>query len=186
MLRLFLKFYWKISGWKIKGSFPYHLKKMVLAVGPHTHWTDVMVGFAARNELNINHARFLGKKELFVGPLGWILRKMGGTPVDRFSKQGVVEQAAALFAANENFILGLAPEGTRKRVDTLRSGFYHIAQKANVPIVPIGLDYEHKQLLIGESFFAGEDQDADLNKLTGFYSGIKGKVPAFDMRHLKE
>ncbi len=185
MLRLFLKLYWKLSGWKISGNFPYQYKKMVLAVGPHTHWIDVMIGFAARNELNITHAKFLGKKELFVWPLGWILRKMGGTPVDRFSKQGVVEQAVALFAANENFMLGLAPEGTRKRVDNFRTGFYHIAKKAGVPIVPIGLDYENKKLVIGEPFFTTDDETADLKKIISFYTGIKGKKPEFDLRHLK-
>ncbi|MGB5006831.1 MAG: hypothetical protein WBO39_07805, partial [Ferruginibacter sp.] len=74
MLRLFLNWYWKFYGWKLSGSFPYRYKKMVLAVAPHTHWVDVMVGFAARNAMKIPHAKFLGKKELFVGPLGWLLR----------------------------------------------------------------------------------------------------------------
>ena len=185
MLRFFLKLYWKISGWKISGNFPYQYKKMVLAVGPHTHWIDVMVGFAARNALNINHAKFLGKKELFVWPLGWVLRKMGGTPVDRFSKHGMVDQAVALFNTNDNFILGLAPEGTRKRVDSFRTGFYHIAKKAGVPIVPIGLDYENKKLVIGEPFFTGDDETADLKKIISFYAVLKGKRPEFDLRHLQ-
>ena len=186
MLRFFLKLYWKISGWKISGNFPYQYKKMVLAVGPHTHWIDVMVGFAARNALNINHAKFLGKKELFVWPLGWILRKMGGTPVDRFSKHGMVGQAVELFNSNDVFILGLAPEGTRKRVDSFRTGFYHIAKKAGVPIIPIGLDYENKKLVIGEPFFTGDDEADDLNKIIAFYADMKGKRPEFDLRHLKE
>lgn len=186
MLHLFLNLYWKIFGWKISGDFPYHYKKMVLAVAPHTHWVDVMVGFAARNAMNINHAKFLGKKELFVGPLGWVLRKMGGTPVDRFSKHGMVEQVAAIFAANENFILGLSPEGTRKRVDKLRTGFYHIAKKAGVPIVPIGFDYENKKVVIGEAFFPGDDETADLKKIIAFYATIKGKRPELDLRHLKD
>lgn len=185
MLRLFLNLYWKFFGWKISGSFPYQYKKMVLAVGPHTHWVDVMTGFAARQQLHIEQAKFLGKKELFVWPLGWILRKMGGTPVDRFAKSGMVEQVAALFDANDNFMLGLSPEGTRKRVNKLRTGFYHIAKKAGVPIVPIGLDYKNKLLVIGEAFFPGSDEEADINKIIGFYAGITGKVPAFDMRHLK-
>lgn len=185
MLRLFLNLYWKIFGWKLSGNFPYHYKKMVLAVAPHTHWVDVMVGFAARNAMNINHAKFLGKKELFVGPLGWILRKMGGTPVDRFSKHGMVEQVAEIFAANDNFILGLSPEGTRKRVDKLRTGFYHIAKKAGVPIVPIGFDYENKRVVIGEAFFPGDDEAADLKKIISFYANIKGRNPELDLRHLK-
>jgi 1-acyl-sn-glycerol-3-phosphate acyltransferase len=185
MLRLFLKFYWKLIGWKIAGSFPYQYKKMVLAVAPHTSWIDVMVGFAARNELKITHARFLGKKELFVGPLGWILRKLGGTAVDRHSKQGMVDQAVALFNANEKFLLGLAPEGTRKRVDKLRSGFYHIAKKARVPIIPIGLDFKNKQLVVGEAFFTTDDEAGDLKKIIAFFSTIEGKYPKYDLQHLK-
>lgn len=185
MICLFLKYYWKFYGWQLSGNFPYQHKKMVLAVAPHTHWKDVMVGFAARHALKIDHAKFLGKKELFVGPLGWLLKSLGGTPVDRFSKQGMVDQVAALFAVNENFILGLAPEGTRKKVNTLRSGFYHIAKKAGVPIVPIGLDYENKLLVVGNYFYPGEDEVADFKKLITFYAEIKGKIPAYDLRHLK-
>ena len=186
MLRLFLNFYWKIFGWKISGDFPYQYQQMVLAVAPHTHWVDVMVGFAARNALNIHHAKFLGKKELFVGPLGWMLRKMGGTPVDRHGKHGLVEQVVALFNANPNFMLGVAPEGTRKRVDSLRTGFYHIAKKAGVPIVPIGLDYKNKLLVIGGPFFAGDNEAEDIKRIIVFFAGMTGKIPKNDLRHLKE
>lgn len=184
MLRLFLKLYWKLFGWKISGSLPPGQKKMVLAVAPHTSWVDILVGFAARQALQIDHAKFLGKIELFKGPLGWLLTKMGGTPVDRSSQLGMVGQAAALFDNNENFILGLSPEGTRKRVDKLKSGFYHIAKKAAVPIVPIGLDYENKRLVVGDSFFA-TDEAEDMKKIIAFYAEIKGKVPGKDLRHLK-
>ena len=185
MLRLFLKLYWKIFGWNISGTFPYQYKKMVLAVAPHTHWVDVMVGFAARQALHIEHAKFLGKKELFVGPLGWVLRKMGGTPVDRFAKAGMVDQVVELFNSHETFMLGLSPEGTRKRVDKLRTGFYHIAKKAEVPIVPIGFDYANKLVVIGEAFFPGDDEKADLKKIIAFYATIKGRRPELDLRHLK-
>jgi 1-acyl-sn-glycerol-3-phosphate acyltransferase len=186
MLRLFFKFYWKIFGWKLSGSFPHQYKKVVLAVAPHTHWFDVMVGFAARNAMGIHHAKFLGKKELFVWPLGWILRKMGGTPVDRSGKLGMVEQAVALFNADDHFMLGLSPEGTRKRVDTLRTGFYHIAKKAGVPIVPIGFDYANRLVIIGDAFFAGDDEVADMKKMIAFYAQITGKNPQLDLRHLKQ
>ena len=185
MLRLFLKLYWKLFGWKLFGNFPHQFKKLVLAVAPHTHWVDVMVGFAARQAMGIQDAKFLGKKELFVWPLGWVLRKMGGTPVDRFSKHGMVDQVVALFNANENFMLGLAPEGTRKKVDTLRTGFYHIAKKAGVPIVPIGFDYADKRVVIGEAFFPGDDEEGDMKKIIAFYAEIKGKNPQLDLRHLK-
>lgn len=184
MLRLFLKLYWKFFGWKIAGNFPYQYKKVVLAVAPHTHWVDVLLGLAARQALRIEHARFLAKKELYVWPLGWVLRKLGGTPVDRFSKQGLVDQVVALFNVNDNFMLGLSPEGTRKRVDGLRTGFYFIAKKAGVPIVPIGFDYARRLVVVGEAFFA-ENETADLKKIMTFYASIQGKKPELDLRHLK-
>ena len=159
---------------------------MVIIVAPHTSWKDIMVGFAARNELKIRYAKFLGKKELFDGPFGWLFRWLGGTPVDRFSKHGVVDQAADLFNKNENFILAIAPEGTRKRVDKLRSGFYYIAKKAQVPVLPIGMDFGKKQLLIGEPLFTSDNEAADFKKIITFFAAIRGKKPAFDLRHLKD
>ncbi len=186
MLRLFLKLYWKIFGWKLSKEFPRQYKSVVLAVAPHTHWFDVMVGFAARNAMQIHHAKFLAKKELFVWPLGWILKRMGGTPVDRSAKLGMVDQAVALFKADENFMLGLSPEGTRKRVDTLKTGFYHIAKKAGVPIIPVGFDYRNKVVIIGDAFFCSDDENADIKKLILFYAGITGKNPGLDLRHLSK
>ncbi len=185
MLSLIWKLYWKLSGWKVVGLFPYHYKKMVMIVAPHTSWKDILVGFAGRNELKINHANFLGKKELFDGPFGWLFRWLGGRPVDRFNKNGLVDQVAELFAGNEVLIIAMAPEGTRKRVDKLRSGFYHIAKKAQVPILPVGLDFENKQLVLGEPFFTSNDEEADFKKIITFFSKIKGKNPDYDLRHLK-
>ena len=80
----------------------------------------------------------------------------------------------------------MAPEGTRKRVDKLRSGFYHIAKKAGVPILPVGLDFEHNQLILGEPILTSENEEADFQKIISFFAEIKGKKPAFDLRHLKE
>lgn len=185
MLRLFWKLYWKITGWKIVGQFPYHLKKMVIIVAPHTSWTDILVAFAVRNELKIYDAKFLGKKELFIGPLGWLLSSLGGTPVDRTVKHGMVNQVARLFASHESFLLAMAPEGTRKKVDKLRSGFYHIAKTADVPLLPIGLDFKNKQLVIGEAFYASNDETDDLKKIIAFFSSFTGKNPAGDLRHFE-
>ena len=159
---------------------------MVIIVAPHTSWKDILIGFAARNKLKIDHTKFLGKKELFDGPFGWLFRWLGGIPVDRFSKHGMVEQVADLFATNEIFILAIAPEGTRKRVDKLRSGFYHIAKKAQVPIVPLGLDFENKQVVLGEPLFTSDNEAADFKKIIAFFAAIKGGKPTFDLRHLKD
>ena len=186
MLRLIWKLYWKFSGWKVIGRFPYQYKKMVLIVAPHTSWKDILVGFAARSELKIGYAKFLGKKELFDGPFGWLFRWLGGTPVDRFSKKGVVEQVAERFAGTDTFLLAVAPEGTRKRVDKLRSGFYHIAKKAQVPILPIGMDFGNKQLVLGTPLFISNNEVADFKKIISFFANIKGRKPEYDLHHLKE
>jgi 1-acyl-sn-glycerol-3-phosphate acyltransferase len=175
---------WKLSGWKIAGQFPRQHKKMVIIVAPHTSWKDIFVGFAARNELKIYNAKFLGKKELFDGPFGWLFKWLGGTPVDRSSKHGMVDQVADLFNNKESFILGLSPEGTRRRVDRLRSGFYHIAKKAVVPILPVGFDFENKKLIIGDLLMPGNDETADMKKLINFFATIKGANPDNDLRHL--
>ena len=132
--KLFWKLYWKLSGWKVNGRWPPDVRKAVIIVGPHTSSWDVVTGMAARSVIPIPHAHYLGKKELFKGPFGWFFRATGGVPVDRDSKNRLVDQVVEEFNIRENFILALSPEGTRKRVDRLKTGFWHIAKQANVPV----------------------------------------------------
>ena len=186
MLRLILRLWWKLSGWKIRGDFPYQVNKFVIAVGPHTSGWDVVVGMAAREEIPIRNAYFLGKKELFDGPFGWFFRMMGGTPVDRFSNQGMVEQAAAKFGEKEVFRLALSPEGTRKKVEKLRTGFYHIAKTAGVPILLAGLDFKSKEVVFGGLITPGDDEAADFKKIAAFFAPIEGKIPEFGLGHMTE
>lgn len=189
MLRLLLKLYWKLSGWKISGSLPKEIKKVILVVAPHTSWKDIFVGFAVRNELKINHAKFLGKKELFDGPFGWFFRNLGGIPVDRFGKQdgkqSVVDQAVRLFNENDNFMLGISPEGTRKRVEKLKTGFYQIAKNAQIPMVLVGFDFKNKQVVLGEPIYVSDDQEADFKKIIAFFSTIEGANPELGLGHLQ-
>ncbi|MEO6683167.1 MAG: 1-acyl-sn-glycerol-3-phosphate acyltransferase [Ginsengibacter sp.] len=189
MLRFLVRTYWKLSGWKISGTFPYDLPKMVLIVAPHTSWKDILVGLAVRDKLKINHAKFLGKKELFEGPFGKLFRKLGGIPVDRTGqvsgKEGIVNQAVQLFNENETFLLALAPEGTRKKVKKLRTGFYHIAKNAGVPIVPVGFDFENKQVIFGKPLYPGQSEEEDFKKIASFYYTIKGANPNLGMDHFK-
>ena len=188
MMRLLLKMYWKLSGWKINGTLPLEIKKMILVVAPHTSWKDILVGFAARQELKIDHAKFLGKKELFEGFLGGLFRNLGGIPVDRYNKdsgkESVVDQAVKLFNENENFILGISPEGTRKRVEKLKTGFYQIAKNAHIPIVLVGFDFKNKEVVLKEPFFVSENQEADFKKFIDFFSTIEGANPELGLKHL--
>ena len=186
MITLLSKFYWKLFGWKIIGTLPADLKKMILVIAPHTSWVDILIGFASRAKLNIKHAKFLAKKELFEGPFGKLLYKLGGVSVDRSGKLGLVEQVVKLYDEHEEFIVGVSPEGTRKRVDKLKSGFYHIAKSANIPIVLVGFDYKKRQVILREPIFAGENEEADFEKIIEFFSTVHGKNADKDLTHLKD
>ena len=175
MTKFFWRIWFKLTGWKINGSFPLEIKKMILLVAPHTSWKDILVGLATRSRLKIYKAKFLGKKELFDGPFGWYFRWLGGVPVDRHSKHGMVEQVVEMYNNNEEFIIALSPEGTRKKVDKLRTGFYHIAVGAGVPILPIAMDYKTKQIRFMPLFYPTGDYDADLPKILENYRGVLGK-----------
>ncbi|NJN42131.1 MAG: acyltransferase [Flammeovirgaceae bacterium] len=167
----------KIMGWKIIGQFPPELKKYVVAVAPHTSNWDFPVGVMARSVLRMQKAKFLGKSQLFKPPFGWIFRALGGYPVDRSKSQDIVSQVVEYFNNNDRFILAVAPEGTRKKVNALKTGFYYIAKGAGVPIIPTGFDFEKKEIKIGQPFYPTENIDHDLEVLLAFYRKIKGKNP---------
>jgi len=185
MLKFFWKIWFKVTGWKIVGEFPSDIKKMVLLVAPHTSWKDIFIGLATRSKLKIYDAKFLGKKELFDGPFGWFFKWLGGIPVDRFSKQGMVDQVVDMFNKNEEFKIGMSPEGTRKKVDKLRTGFYHIAKQASVPIQMVGFDFSKKEILLGKAFYTSDDEEADLKNIIDFFAPIKGVNPENGLAHLK-
>lgn len=168
----------KLCGWKVEGSFPADIKKFVIAIAPHTSNWDFTVGLSARSILRLQNARFIGKSQLFNWPYGWFFRWLGGIPVDRSRSHNLVQQAAQYFHQNAAFVLALAPEGTRKKVHTLKTGFYYIAKTAGVPIFPVGFDFARKTVVVGEPLFPGPDTEADLQRLMAFYRGITGKNPA--------
>jgi 1-acyl-sn-glycerol-3-phosphate acyltransferase len=172
--RLFV-FWFKVSGWKIVGQFPFDIPKMVIAVGPHTSAWDFVVGVAARKLIPVENAHFLGKKELFDGPFGWFFRTMGGIPVDRSSAKGLVQQVVEKIQKTDRFRLGMSPEGTRKKVDKLKTGFYHIALEAGIPILLIGLDFSEKKVVIGPLLHPSENKEDDFRKIHAFFKNIRGK-----------
>lgn len=185
MIGWLLSLWFRWTGWKITGRFPYEVRKMVIAVGPHTSAWDVVVGLAARRLIPIRYGYFLGKKELFDGPFGWFFRALGGTPVDRFSSTGMVQQVAQKFRQHEYFRLAMSPEGTRKRVEKLRTGFYYIAKEAGVPILLAGLDFAKKEVVLGPLLYTTQDEAADFATILQFFAPITGKVPAYGLAHLQ-
>lgn len=177
MMRPIYILIFKLMGWKVTGAFPNNLKKYNIAVAPHTSNWDFPVGVMARSILGLQRARFLGKHSLFKPPFGWFFRWLGGYPVDRSNKHDMVQQVVDIFNSHEEFILALAPEGTRKKVDKLRTGFYYIALGAKVPIIPCGFDFAIKRIVIGDALMPSGEIDKDIHQLIGFYSKIKGKNP---------
>jgi 1-acyl-sn-glycerol-3-phosphate acyltransferase len=164
-------------GWETRIVFPYdHLKKYVLIVAPHTSNWDFFIGLAYRSLLNLEHVNFLGKQELFNNPFGFVFRNLGGIPVDRKTSHHLVDDVAKMFEDKENFCIALSPEGTRKKVAKLRTGFYFIAAKAKVPMVMVAFDYGHKTVRFATPLIPS-DQRIDFETILKFYKPIAGKNP---------
>lgn len=179
MQQLLVWWFFTIKKWKVKGRFPFELKKAIYIVAPHTHNIDFFLGLAVRKKLHFEFIRFLGKKELFVPPFGWILKYLGCYPVDRSKNNNFVDQVVKMFKEKPIFHLALSPEGTRKKVYKLRSGFYHIAKKANIPVVMVGFDYGTKIIEFTEPFYLTDDEAVDKRKIIQFFKGFTGYVPEF-------
>lgn len=120
---------------------------------------------------------FIGKHTIFFGPAGWLLRKLGGIPVKRSSSNDVVNTIVEEFSKRDSMIFALSPEGTRSYLDHWKSGFYHIAKKANVPVVTAFLDTKTKTIGWGPSFIMTENKHKDLEDIGCFFSDKKGFKP---------
>lgn len=181
-MRWLAKFiYFKILGWKIVGNTNFSkdtVKKAVIIAVPHTSWHDFYIGLLLRKILGVK-TNFIGKAELFKWPFGYYFRAIGGVPVNRKERQDLVSSIVDIFNEREEFRLTLAPEGTRKKVEKWRTGFYHIAKQANVPIIMFTLDFENKQNKISEPFYTTDNQEADFKFIHDFYKGVKGKIPEY-------
>jgi 1-acyl-sn-glycerol-3-phosphate acyltransferase len=173
--------YFKLLGWKIVGNTNFSkdtVKKTVIIAVPHTSWHDFYIGLLLRKIVNIK-TNFIGKKELFKWPLNYYFKAIGGRPIDRTSGQNKVEAIAKLFENESEFRLTLAPEGTRKKVDQWRTGFYYIAKAANVPIIMFTLDFKNKQNKVSEPFYPTDNIEADFEYMKSFFKGVEGKLKAY-------
>jgi 1-acyl-sn-glycerol-3-phosphate acyltransferase len=157
----------RVSGWSFRGDVP-NVAKAVIIVAPHTSNWDFPIGAAAMLATDLE-LRFLGKHTLFSGPLGWLMRTLGGIPVDRSRGAGVVDDMAELFANSDQLLLALSPEGTRSEVQRWKSGFHRIARAAEVPIVAVALDYGPRQIHFGPVLVAGDDLEADIAVFRDFF-----------------
>jgi 1-acyl-sn-glycerol-3-phosphate acyltransferase len=164
-----------LTGWRFEGVVP-DVAKMVLIVAPHTSNWDFLVGLQAKLALRIGCA-FVAKHTLFRWPLGVFMRWLGGVPVNRAAASGFVEEVVRRLRAAERMTVVIAPEGTRRRVDSWKSGFYRIAVEAGVPILPVAFDYPRRAIVFAPLFHPTGDYDKDLPALRAVYRPELGLKP---------
>ncbi len=170
--------FFRLMGWKIEGTIDKEIKKCILMVVPHTSWHDFYLGIFTRGIIGLK-MNFIGKKELFRFPLGSYFRWMGGEPIDRSGNQNKVEAIAKIFEKKNEFRLAIAPEGTRKKVEKLKSGFYYIALQAGIPIIPVAFNFGEKSVQIGLPNYLTGEYENDLALLVRHFDGVVGKIPKY-------
>jgi 1-acyl-sn-glycerol-3-phosphate acyltransferase len=163
----------RLGGWRMEGQWPDE-RKLVVIVAPHSSGWDGVWGLAAKVAMGLGIA-FMGKQELFSGPLGWLLRKLGGFPVDRRSPGGIVDQVTQQIHDADQMWLVLAPEGTRKPVERWKSGFWKIAKKAQVPVFCAWFHYPDKVIGLGPSVQLSDDMETDLVRIRALFKDHVGK-----------
>jgi len=164
-----------LFGWKVVGERPKY-KKFVFIAAPHTSNWDFPIGRLSNSVMGIE-LKVLMKKSWFFFPVGYVLKWLGAMPIDRSKSGTVIDHIVGLFKEKEEFVFAITPEGTRSYVKYWKTGFYTIAQKANVPIVLGYLDFGKKETGIGPVIFPSGDRDADFKKIVEYYRHVKARHP---------
>lgn len=164
-----------LTGWRAIGK-PIQDQRFVLIGAPHTSNWDfpLMLMVVLKLELKLH---WMGKHSLFMFPFGGLMRWLGGIPIDRRSHHGIVDQVTAQYQQNPQLVVLVPPEGTRKKVQDWKTGFYHIANNAGVPILMGYLDVSRKEAGLADFFYPTGDVDADIVKIRAFYATKKGVRP---------
>lgn len=164
----------RLGGWRMAGAFP-DIPKLVLIAAPHSSNWDGIWGFAVKLALGLD-VKVLGKDSLLKVPvLGALLRRLGVIGVNRRAAHGVAGQMAALMRGADRLWLALAPEGTRKPVERWKTGFWKIANAADVPVLPVYFHYPDKVVGVGAPFALSDDMAADLARIRAWYRPWQGK-----------
>lgn len=162
----------RLCGWEIVGTLPAERKYVVIGA-PHTSNWDFAVMLAGTLVLGLK-VSWLGKHTLFRPPFGGLMRALGGVEIDRSAAHNVVEQIARTFRDSDRLVILIAPEGTRKHTDHWKSGFYHIARAAGVPLTLAFIDYTHRRAGLGPTLTLSGDMQADMAEIRAFYDTHAG------------
>lgn len=165
--------YLALAGWKLRGDWP-GVEKAVLVAAPHTSNWDGLNMLAAAGYYRVKLA-WMGKKSLTQGPFGWVLKALGCVPIDRSQSNDVVKQMRDVFAVRERMVLAIPPEGTRSLAREWKSGFYHIAHGAGVPLVISVLDYGTRTVSLAAVVMTSGEYEADVALIRAHYVNAKGK-----------
>ena len=163
------------QGWTVEGTAPTP-RKFVIIAAPHTSNWDFVYFLGAADALNLKLS-FMGKASLFRWPFARMMTDLGGIPVDRTQAKDMVGTMVAEFARRDEFMLTIAPEGTRGKARQWKTGFYHIAMGAGVPMVCGMMDYRRKVVSLGEAILPTGDYEADMVRLKAIYSSCSPKHP---------
>jgi len=162
-------------GWDIEGELP-PCPRFVIIVAPHTSNWDFPICLLAMFAFGLQ-MNWLGKHSIFFFPVAPVLRWLGGEPVDRSAARGTVGAAIERFQTRAQWILGISPEGTRRRTERWKTGFYRIALGAGVPIVPVWIDYPRRRLGLGAPVWPSADEAADMAKLGAVFKREMARYP---------
>lgn len=177
-----------MCGWRTIGEVPAEHRKLLIIEAPHTSNWDYLWGMLAITSIGIK-VNVIIKKEMFFWPLGPLLRKLGGIPLDRSGHLSKVDSLAALFREKDELNMAITPEGTRALSTKWKRGYYYIAGKAGVPILLTAIDYKQKIAIFGPVLHPTGNYDKDLKKIEAFYKGKVAKYPGnfnLSSQYLKE
>ncbi|MCC5939247.1 MAG: 1-acyl-sn-glycerol-3-phosphate acyltransferase [Lunatimonas sp.] len=186
MMKLLARLVFWITGWKVSGGMPPGVRKAVLIAIPHTSNWDLLYARAAFYLMDVP-VRFTIKKEIMVGPLGWLIKSLGGIAIDRKKvsgkrKQTYTEAMVQMLKERDELVVMVTPEGTRSYAPKWKSGFYHVALGAEVPILVGFLDYKTKTAGIGPMIMPNGQMDEQIEELKAFGRTITGKHPKQGIR----
>lgn len=176
MISRFSNFMLRLFGWDTSGEIPPGLKKAIIIVAPHTSYWDFVIGRMTFWGSKVK-IRVLIKKEVFVFPLGILLKRLGGLPVARGKKNNLIDEVVRLFDEAESLVVVITPEGTRRLVRQWKKGFYLIAMAAKVPIALGYIDYATKKGGVGPIIYPSGDYQKDMKSINEFYRDKIGKYP---------